>query len=363
MVYIVNCIKYTGGLWMAITIKDVAKRANVSPSTVSRVISDSDKISLETKKRVRQAMKDLGYHINLNARVLVQQSTKTIGIVLKHSLSQTWNWINPFIPEAQQGISSHCHQHQYSLAITTGSTEEEIYEEVVKMVQGKRVDGIIVLYSKIEDKVVPFLIENNIPFTVVGKPMQRRNEIMYVDNDNIHAGEQATNFLINHNHRFIGFIGENPDFQVMRDRVNGYLKAAQDYNLPIDESYIEYITVPEDTDYKVKKLLEKKNRPTALVISHDIQGMLVLKALKNIGLRVPEDISLITFNRTILTEFAIPSLTTIDTEAFQLGYEASKGVVELINNPDTFKRSVIIPTKIESRESHRKLTEDNHSSR
>ncbi|WP_080873199.1 LacI family DNA-binding transcriptional regulator [Oceanobacillus timonensis] len=345
---------------MTVTIKDVAKRANVSPSTVSRVISDSDKISVETKKRVRNAMEELGYHINLNARVLVQQSTKTIGVVLKHSLSQSWNWINPFTPEAQQGISSHCHQHQYSLSITTGSSEDEIYDEVVKMVQGKRVDGVIVLYSKIEDKVVPFLIENNIPFTVVGKPMQRRNEIMYVDNDNINAGEQATNFLINHNHKFIGFIGEDPDFQVIRDRVNGYLKAVEDNKLPVDGSYIEYIKIPEDTDYKVKKLLNKKNPPTALVISHDIQGMLVLKALKKYGLSVPEDISLITFNRTILTEFAIPSLTTIDTEAFQLGYEASRGVIELINNPNAFKRSVIIPTKIESRESHKRLVKDNN---
>ncbi len=144
---------------MAITIKDVAKAANVAPSTVSRVISDSRHISeKKQKKKVRQVMNELGYHTNLNARGLVQQSTKTLGVVLKYSESDAWKLGNLFVSEVLQGISAHCQQHGYSIMITTGSTEEEIYKDVGRMVQGKQVDGIIVLYAKKNDKVVPFFI-------------------------------------------------------------------------------------------------------------------------------------------------------------------------------------------------------------
>lgn len=131
---------------MSVTIKDVAKQANVSPSTVSRVISDSNKISEKTKKRVRKVMEEMGYHINLNARVLVQKSTQTIGIVMKHSASQTLE--NPFFPELLRGISAECNEKEYSILLTTGNSEEAIFDEVKKLVMGKRVDGIIVIYSK-----------------------------------------------------------------------------------------------------------------------------------------------------------------------------------------------------------------------
>ncbi len=120
---------------MSVTIKDVAKRANVSPSTVSRVLSDSSKISDKTKRKVRKTMDELGYHINFNARVLVQKTTKAIGIVMKHSASQSMQ--NPFFPELLRGISAFCHKNEYIISLTTGESKQAIFDEVVKMVQGK----------------------------------------------------------------------------------------------------------------------------------------------------------------------------------------------------------------------------------
>ncbi|GIO23840.1 LacI family DNA-binding transcriptional regulator [Oceanobacillus sp. J11TS1] len=340
---------------MAITIKDVAKAAKVSPSTVSRVISDSNHISEKTKKKVREVMEELGYHINLNARGLVQQSTKTLGIVLKYSENVAWKWVNPFVSEVLQGIGSHCHEHGYSIMITTGNTEEEIYADTVKMVQGKQVDGIIVLYAKEGDRVVPFLLEAEIPFAVIGKPVDRINEVMYVDNDNVQAAKDATEFLLSKHHQKIGFIGDNPTFQVIQDRVDGYFKALEWKGFPRDEGYVKFIRDPEDEGAVLDEFLKMKNPPTALIISSPLQGVGILKSMQENHLHVPEDMSLIVFNKTLITDLSIPKLTAVDTQTYQLGYEASRGVVELINNPDTFKRSVIIPTKIELGESHRSL--------
>src|SRR5699024_6882446 len=138
---------------MAVTIKDVAKKANVSPSTVSRVISDSPRISEQTKRKVRRVMEEMGYHLNYNARVLAQQKTRTIGVVMKKSSSDSLH--DPFFPEVLRAISTYCNNEDDSIMLTTGESEEEIFEDVVKMVRGRRVDGIIVTYCKREERGMP----------------------------------------------------------------------------------------------------------------------------------------------------------------------------------------------------------------
>lgn len=134
---------------MGVTIKDVAKEAGVSSSTVSRVISDSPMISERTKRKVRQIMDDMGFHINENARNLVRQSTNTIGIVMKSSASESLH--DPFFPEVLRGISSWCHKQDFSISLTTGESEEAIFQDVVKMVRGKR---SMVLLCLIPNKMI-----------------------------------------------------------------------------------------------------------------------------------------------------------------------------------------------------------------
>ena len=153
---------------MAITIKDVAKLANVAPSTVSRVIANSPRISENTKKRVRDAMDELKYHPNFIARSLASQSTKVIGLVLPHSSGVFFQ--NPFFSEVIQGLSEGVHDNHYAFQMTSGKTEFDSYEGVVQMVQGGRVDGIILLYSMIDDKIMEYLTKRKFPFVVIGKP-------------------------------------------------------------------------------------------------------------------------------------------------------------------------------------------------
>ncbi|MCR1833332.1 LacI family transcriptional regulator [Oceanobacillus caeni] len=340
---------------MSVTIKDVAKQANVSPSTVSRVISDSNKISEKTKKRVRKVMEEMGYHINLNARVLVQKSTQTIGIVMKHSASQTLE--NPFFPELLRGISAECNEKEYSILLTTGNSEEAIFDEVKKLVMGKRVDGIIVIYSKKDDPVVPYLLESGIPFVVIGKPTKEQNRIMYVDNDNVQAGTDATEYLINCGHKRICFIGDDPEYQVVQDRMSGFDIAARKHELKIpDKHYLTFpMKVDEIAEKKISALLETKDRPTAIISSSDVHTLMVITALRKKEIKIPNEMSIITFNNTIISKLSTPPLTSIDIQTYQLGFEAAKIVIELIKNPEMFRKSVIIPAIIVERESVSKL--------
>lgn len=335
---------------MSVTIKDVAKKANVAPSTVSRVLSDSPKISEKTKRKVRKIMEEMGYHLNYNARVLVQRTTKTIGIVMKNSASESLH--NPFVPEVIRGISSYCRQQDFSISLATGESEEAIFEDTVKLVQGKRVDGLIVLYSKEDDKVVPYLVEHDIPFVMIGKPFFESGKVMSVDNDNIQAGREATNYLISMGHQRIGFIGRDLKYEFERARLSGYTAAIQEHGLKTGKDYLKEIRFDrEEAMRAASELMDLPSPPTALLATDDINAMMLLAALKEKGISVPEDVSVVSFNNTLMSSLATPPLTSVDTQTYHLGYESARSLLELIQDPEMFKKSVIVPTVMVERES------------
>lgn len=334
---------------MAVTIKDVAKRAKVSPSTVSRVISDSPRISESTKRNVRRVMDEMGYHLNYNARVLAQQKTRTIGIVMKKSSSDSLH--DPFFPEVLRGISTHCNKEDYSITLTTGNCEEEIFEDVVKMVRGKRVDGMIITYSKRHDKVLPYLIESEIPFVLVGSPNELADKIMNVDNDNVRAAEDATNYLINLGHERVGYIGGDLNYDVSIARLKGYQDALKKNNLPFNDDYIVNPEINSEMEEIVGNFMQLVAPPTGLVVTDDLVALKVLQVCRKEGIRVPEDLSIISFNNAMIARLSSPPLTSVDTQVFQLGHEAAKYLVEEIKEPSDYKKTVIIPTVIKKRES------------
>jgi len=334
---------------MTVTIKDVAKKANVSPSTVSRVISDNPRISEKTKKNVRKAMEELGYHLNYNARVLVQQKTKTIGIVMKKSSSDSLH--DPFFPEVLRAISAYCNKVDYSIMLTTGESEEEIYRDVVNMVRGKRVDGIIVTYSKQDDEVVQYLLESKFPFVLVGSPDKNESSIIYVDNDNVKASEEATNHLINKSHQNIGFITNDLNYEVSISRMKGYKQALIQQDLPIKEDFILSLEGEENNSVLLNKYFNANSRLSAVVVTDDYVATSVIRVCRERKIHIPNELSIISFNNSFIAEVSYPSLTSVDTQVFQLGSEAAKCLIDEINEPSEYKKSIIIPTIIQKRES------------
>lgn len=335
---------------MAVTIKDVAQKANVSISTVSRVLSDSPKISEQTKRHVRKAIKELGYHANLTARSLVQQSTKTIGIVMKNSSSEALH--TTFLPEVLGGITAVTSKHEFSIRLATGESEGEIFQDVTKMVQGKQVDGVIVLYSKKDDPVIKYLMDSQIPFVILGRPTKDVNKIAFVDNDNIQAAMDATNYIVQLGHKRIAYIGDDTKFEVAKLRFTGFRQAILENELELQENFIKYINGNYEEGFEaVKDLMSIPNRPTAIVLSDDINALIVLSALSNLAIKVPEDVSIISFNNSTIARITYPRLTTVDVQVYQLGQEAAKAIIEQINEPNGIKKSLLIPTVIIERES------------
>ncbi|WP_068675172.1 LacI family DNA-binding transcriptional regulator [Oceanobacillus sp. Castelsardo] len=341
---------------MGVTIKDVAKQAGVSSSTVSRVISDSPMISDKTKQKVRQAMEEMGFHINQNARNLVSQSTKTIGIVMKSSASESLH--DPFFPEVLRGISAWCHKQDFSMSLTAGESEEAIFQDVVKMVRGKKVDGIIVSYSKQDDKVVPYLMECGIPFVVIGKPLGKVSDITYIDNDNVKAAREASEYLIERGHEKIGYIGMSLEYEVAKYRLEGFKEAVLFNQVDISDEYIKNPVSPDFIRNAVNELMDLDAPPTGIVIIDDLSALNALTVLRERDIKVPDEVSVISFNNTVVANFSNPSLTSIDTQIFQLGYESARCLIEEIRDPSLYKKSIIIPTSIVERKSTLSLNND-----
>ncbi|OHX50202.1 LacI family transcriptional regulator [Planococcus salinarum] len=339
---------------MAITIKDVAKAASVSPATVSRVIADNPRISDDTKKKVRETMKHLGYYPNFQARNLVIQKTQTIGIIMADSATLAFQ--NPFFPEVLRGISSRAHESKFGLYLSTGATTEEIYEEVISMTQGKRVDGIILLYSRIGDKIMEYLYNSNIPFSVVGRPDVHTDSISYVDNDNVGNAREVVNYLIGLGHQGIAYMGGGLEYVVSLDRLKGYQNALEKASLSFDPDLIVNQSISVGLEEQaVRRLMELQKPPTAIVTHDDLIAYELISYLQDMKIDVPGDVSVLSFNNHSLSEHLKPPLSTVDISIYELGIHAAELVLEKIKDREAPVREITVPSRLIERGSCRSL--------
>ncbi|AVX19726.1 MAG: LacI family DNA-binding transcriptional regulator [Bacillota bacterium] len=316
---------------MAPTIKDVAKLAGVNPSTVSRVLANNPKISEETRQRVLQAMKELGYHPNLVARNLVTRSTETIGLVMPRAAEEVF--LNPFFPEVIRGISSVARREGYDLLLATGETEQEEKEAVLRMVRGRRVDGVILLVSRVDNQLGAELQARKFPAALVGKPLHDW-DMCWVDNDNIEAAYQATAYLLGLGHRRIGCIIGSLEFVVSLDRLDGYKKALQEFGVGFDRSLVahgEY--TQEGGERAMLELLDRHPDLTAVVVADDLMAFGAIQAVRERGMKVPRDVSVVGFNNVPMARFTAPPLTSVEIFTYELGVRVTELLIEKIRNP------------------------------
>ena len=334
---------------MAITIKDIARLADVDPSTVSRVIADNPRISAKTKEKVLKIMEELDFHPNAIARSLASRSTKTIGVIMPHSTEQVF--VNPFFTEVMRGIGVSALKQGYNVLFSTGSNSDEEYKATSRLVNEKRVDGLILLTSRIGDKTIDSLRKKHFPFVVVGKPANME-DVNWVDNDNQEAGFLATEYLVKLGHERIGFIGGEFTYVFMGERFKGYKKALDSYSIKFSKELLSLGEFVEEGGYNaVKKLLEQKNRPTAIVVADDLMAFGAMRAIKEQGLTIPGDISVIGFNDTPLASYVDPPLSSMEIFVYELGYNASETLINQLQETDGHKKHIIIPASLKVRKS------------
>ena len=335
---------------MAVTIKDVAALAGVSPSTVSRTCKNNPSISEETKERVRKAMAELGYEPNFQASNLASQNSRTIGIILPASAKEVYE--NSFYLEAIQGISHYCNGRQYMTTIVTGQDEAEILDAVRSMSRSGKVDGFIILYSKKDDPVIDYLFNEGLLYILIGKATQYTNQTIYIDNDNLLAGREAAEYLYQLGHRRIAYLGSDSSLMFSADRKAGYQLALASHQLPVRPDYcVEVKNVSETNEEAIRGLLMQKDRPTAILVSDDILAVSLERVCLENHLAIPEDLSIISFNNSLFARLTSPQLTSIDIGAGQLGSEAASQIINHIENPNLLATKIIVPHHLIERDS------------
>ena len=327
------------------TIKDVAKRAGVSPSTVSRTLKDNPAISEETKVKVRAAMDELGYVPNSAAQMLATGLTHSLGVVLP-PLTDRENISQPFYMEILTAINEEASCNSQVVSIATGARLEELVRQVELMHRQKRADGFVILYSETKDPVKDYLLKEKVPFVVVGAAVDNTNKVTYIDNDNKELGQEAVKYLRSKGHQKIGFVTNDLFGQVGQERYQGYLEATKEFNL---ETYPELVFSSKVID-SLKENLES-NQLTALIVKDDLIALRFIQWLNNQGIKIPEDYAIISFNNSTFAEIMHPFLTTYDINIKELGKESVLRLLDLLKNPKTKAQKITIPFKLVERES------------
>lgn len=338
---------------MAITVKDVAKKAGVATSTVSRVINDHPSISETTKKKVRKIMDELGYVPNITARNLGKRVSSAVGVILP-PLDSKERLGNPFYLEIMEAINEEARHHGVTTAIATAKSFDVLLENVQRMHLQKQVDGFILVYSDSDDPVIDYLYEQQIPFTLIGQPYHHENEIIYIDNDNQLLGKQATEFLIDNGHKNILFVTNTTHESLYFERYFGYQKAMMLAGLSAQPS----VTLEQAEDYLDFDTILKKAEATALVVIDDIFALRTMQLAQMYGYIIPETLSMISFNNSIFSTLMHPYLTSIDIDISELGRVAMQKLQELIHEEVSNGVRLVIPHRLIKRETVVPLKEE-----
>jgi LacI family transcriptional regulator len=320
------------------TIKDVAKRANVSIATVSLAIHGNKRISEETKQKVMRAIKELKYHPSRPARGLVSQKTGNIGFILteNHFLRS-----EPFYTQIFLGAELEAHNHDYYVLLTTIPEPPPKKIKLPRFVTERNVDGIVVA-GKIPENYLKHLEDEDIPIVFVDYSTED-HDCSAVLIDNFNGGKIAVEHLIGLGHKNIAFIGGDINHPSIKNRFNGYKAALEQHQLPVpakNYSLEELNTTRENGYLAAKRMLARNKSITAIFACNDAMAIGVMQYLQEKGISIPEQISLIGFDDVEAATMITPTLTTIAVPKFELGGEA----IRLMDI--TLKSSTIISNKV-----------------
>lgn len=328
------------------TLKDVAREADVSVSTVSRVFNNPEKVHPGTRDRVKEAVDTLGYQPSRVARRLRLEDGKAslIGLVIPDIQ-------NPFFADVARGVEDVAQNNEYALILSNSDEDPDKQKLAVDTLKTEDVDGVIVPPISMDDPNVKRLLDSDIAVVCV----DRRMEDVRVDtilSDNRKGAYEAVSHLFELGHRRIGFIGGIPQISTSTDRREGYEQALRDHGVRIDSALIkEGDSRRERGEYLTAALLDLDSPPTALFTGNNLTTLGALSALNARDLRVPEDISIVGYDDVPWAMALNPPPTVIDQPAYEMGSRAAELLLQRLDAPNRSPTVVTLQPKLITRQS------------
>lgn len=333
---------------MAATIRDIAREANVSVSTVSRVLNKKPDVNDETKKRVEEAIEALGYSPNIVARGLVLQKSNVIGFIVPDIM-------NPSFPELARGLVSRARGLGYSVMFFDTNHDKKVEKEAVRLLQSKQVDGIVLSFNQTNYEELEKLKKKRFPVVQIYRK-SADPAISTIALDNEGSGYKAVRYLIEMGHRRIGHITTGENSQSGRERLMGFNRGLAEAGIPEDKALVVVGENFADSGTEcMRKLLALKEPPTAVFASHDVMAVGAYQAIYEAGLKIPGDISVIGHDNLPLSNLVHPRLTTVDTFKDRLGQAGIDLLIEEIETGTPLNRVEVFDTELVLRDSVQRI--------
>jgi LacI family transcriptional regulator len=336
-----------------ITIYDLARKLNISPATVSRGLKDHPAISKKTKKRIFDLAKEMGYRSNNFARNLRKQTTDTIGVIIPRLNSY-------FMSTVIAGMEKVANDEGYNLIISQSSESAQKEIASAKTMFNNRVDGLMVSLAYDTDDISHFEVfsQKNIPLIFFDRVVDNKNS-MNVLIDNRKAAYEATKHLIEQGCKRIVHITATPKRNVYIDRLLGYKQALADFNIPFKDQYVIVGNLSQEDGTEAAKLLRNlKPLPDGVFVANDNCAVGCLLALKQAGIRVPQDVAVVGFNNDPVSKVIEPNLTTINYPGYEMGEVAARNLINHLNGISSIQstNTILLRSELIIRESSKKIT-------
>jgi LacI family transcriptional regulator len=326
---------------MPLTLEDIARICGVSRSTVSRVINGERNVSPETRQHVLDVIQEINFQPNLAARGLAAGKTRVLGLVIPMGVGAIFT--DPFFPLLIQGVSSTCNELDYSVMLWLDEPEYE-RRTVRQILYNGLVDGVIVSSMLIDDPILTALADGKLPYLQIGRHPANL-DVNFVDVDNIQGAYLAVSHLLKLGRRRIATITGPKNMIAGMDRLQGYRRALEDWCIPFDPALVVEGLFTDLSGYSaIHHLLPY--HPDAIFSASDAMASGALRALHEIDMRVPEDMAVVGFDDIPFAAHTNPPLTTIHQPIQRVGSMAVETLVEIIEQPSTQPRQVILPTEL-----------------
>ena len=328
---------------MARTLDEVAKQAGVSRSTVSRVVNNHPNVSATTRSRVEAAIEESSYRPHAVARSLATNKTNILGMVVPESVTKLFT--DPYFPLMLRGATEACNRCGYHLILSlfTASIESNVMHD-----RFGYVDGVIVANASLDDKLIPSLLEEGLPFVTIGRHPDDR--VNYVDVDNIGGARMAIEHLIRLGHSRIAMISGPPDMTPAQDRLTGYREVMSSHRLPVSDGLVAKGDFTEASGRAAMMQLLPET-PTAVFTASDSMAIGAIKAIRAAGRNVPGDIAIVGFDDIPSALTIDPELTTVRQPIERLGQLAVEMLISLFDGEAAEKGSpsrqrLVLPTEL-----------------
>ncbi|NLA58856.1 MAG: LacI family transcriptional regulator [Firmicutes bacterium] len=327
---------------LAITIRDIAKKAGVSVTTVSRVLNNKPDVSKKTREKVLQVIADMGYSPNAMARGLIWRKTLTIGLVIP-------DIGNPFFAEVAKGVEHRARERGYSVIFCTTDSEPQREQEAIELLCSKQVDGIIVSLSVESRSVLERLEKQRFPVVQIDRKVPGSN-YSAIAVDNVASAYTATKYLIRQGHSRIAHITGDMNTKTAQDRLLGYKEALSDWGLRLEHQLIVHGDFSKGSGILcMEELLSRTPLPSAVFVGNDLMALGAMEAIGKHGLRVPDDVALVGYDNIDLA--ASLQLTTIMQPKFEMGQLAATTLITSIEKGEPAVGDIILDTMLIERKS------------